>query len=119
MNIEVCKRCNRHLFFTLNNERFVCGEREKFHCYKDVDILDFEFGCLNVCTHRLKDGKWKRFKLTIFQDVILTWDITKWINKKFEKYKLENMRYDCDSHSTFKCPYELEHKIKDWIENES
>ena len=114
MNLEICKKCpcHRNLIFTDNRERFAVVRRQKFHCFKKVDDLSFEFGCLNVSTYILKNDKWKRIKFSIFQDVVLHWNKSKYIEGLFKQYKVNNLETDIPD---FKCPYWMEHILYDEI----
>lgn len=110
MDLEICKRCNRHIVFTLNNDRITYGRREVFRCYKEIDKSYFEYGCLDICCWRLRKGKWKRIGFNLFQTIFLIWDKNKWLNEKFVRYKIEDMIF---MEEIFECPYRLEHEIKE------
>lgn len=114
MNIEICKKCNRHMFFYVIDDTIKGVDKEPFfecHFQCNAEGSTFNlFFLLNrkvVEAHKMVEGKWKcvhrkKYWFKPFK--------SKFINNKFKEEKCLKCFEEC--------PYYAEHEICDWNENE-
>lgn len=112
MNVELCKKCDRNIVFTDNNEKSARAcERKTFHCCSQIENFSFlfYFGLLNISTFIWDGNRWKRINRGLLQKVYFH-GVSKWIDDLLERYDIDKVKYE----DYYVCPYRAEHELYDW-----